>query len=841
MTRPLAATILILALCAALACPGESARPAESAADLQFNYAQGLYRDRLRKLAVAELEKFIAAHGGDPRISKAHYYIGECRWYFKDYKGALAPFEVAARDPKLADRPIALFRVGDCRYRLGDRRGAAEPLRQFLALKLADPRHARFAVHARYTLARADVELGSFAEALPLLQQILADPSPENTYKSYVLLLLGNCLSALNKPAEALKHYRLLEKHLEGAIGAKPPKAEAASLATMLHHLRVKIGTVLIAQRKFKEAVAAFARLDDKGPRAEEVLYGRAQSHFYLQQYPKALVPSLGYLKRFPAGKLAVNVLYIAAESTYRTGRLAEAEGYFAQFLAADKGGKHPARETAAYGRVAAAYSQGQKHAAAIAAAAGGFLEAFAASKHAPAVRYFAAEAAFWLGKYPEALADYRKVADKAPYAEDAAHQVAVCLDLLKRPQEAAAAYDAWLARYPKGKHHQQALERAARLWALAKNHAKAAERYGAFVARYAAAAPKVAEEFLYRKGAAEYEAKQYDAMYKTFKAYFERYRGGAHKSNVLYFLAWYHGEHEKQYEAAVPFYELCAAIPGRYQLQARYLLAHAHSHIGQGRLAAGKTAEADEHFAKGAESFLLLMRTAPDRLAGADEYLWTAETFRKVGRKAEAIEAYERLLKRHPKQAGPLTYYWLGEMSRTLEPPKHEQAVRYLKTFHDANPRHEYILWAKLGLAESLKALGGAKNHELARPYYKQFIELAPRKIKDTERSREYVFLCKLQMGRMAFDDKRYQEAIDYLRRLGYLALGDEAAEALYKAGLSALRLKDPDAAVGIWGRLLRNHPASPWAARLKKELPELGFRLALAGKAVERAPAKP
>ena len=35
------------------------AMAAQSPADLQFDYAGGLYRDGLRKLAIAELEKFL--------------------------------------------------------------------------------------------------------------------------------------------------------------------------------------------------------------------------------------------------------------------------------------------------------------------------------------------------------------------------------------------------------------------------------------------------------------------------------------------------------------------------------------------------------------------------------------------------------------------------------------------------------------------------------------------------------------------------------------------------------------------------------------------------------------
>ncbi|NQT54500.1 tetratricopeptide repeat protein, partial [bacterium] len=365
-TKPLRPTLLACLLLAGAA----SAWAGESAADLQFNYAQGLYRDGLRKLAITELEKFVSAHPKDPRGGRARFFLGECLRQGDDLKGAVAHYEAAVKDAALPDRPEALYRLGDCRFRLGDVKGSVAPLREFIGSQLASQDHKRHIVHATYALARAEMAERRYDLALLLFQGVLADTSKDNTYKPYVLLPIGDCLAALKRPTEALAHYAQLEKHLDALIGQTPDGPQLKTQRSVLQQIRMKMANVHLAGRKYAEALALFAKLPDEGEFAEEALYGRTQALFFLQRYPDALAPAMAYLKRFPKGRLRAGALYIAAEAHYRTDKFAEAERLFAEFLAADKDGKHPARETAAFGRVAAAYRQGKDHAKATAAAA---------------------------------------------------------------------------------------------------------------------------------------------------------------------------------------------------------------------------------------------------------------------------------------------------------------------------------------------------------------------------------------------------------------------------------------------------------------------------------------
>jgi len=834
-------SILPAALALSLAGIGPGAERSEAPADLQFDYAQGLYRDGLRALAVPELEKFAQLHPADPRTSLVQFYLGECRYADKDYKGALPAYEAAARDPKLPQRPIALYRAADCRFRTGDTPGAVEPFRQFLASKPEAGEARPLVVHAKYLLARALFAQRNFADALPLFQEVLTDPAPDNVYKQHVLLPIGDCYAALGKPDEALTRYRETEKHLVAALKeAKDPDRKAES--ETLHTLRAKIASILLGQKKFEEGLATLNQVEATGPLAEEILYGRAQTLLFLRRCPEALVPTLEYLKRFPEGKLAASALYIAGECCYRTDRLPEAERYLSQFLDRDKEGKHPSREVAAYARVAAAYRQGKGHAKETAADADFFLQGFASSPRAGDVQYFRAEAGFWMGDYAAALDHYRKVPPGNPYAEDATRQIAVSLDLLKRRDEAATVYDAYLAGYPNGKYHRDALERSARLWDELNQYAKAADRYGAFAAKYAALAPQVVEEFLYRKGACEYEAKQYDAMYQTFKTYLGQYPKGAHGGDVHYFLAWYHGELKHQYEAAALLYELCANMPGSYAPRARYILAHTYKRLGDARLAAKSATEADGFYGKAAECFLQLIRTAPKELAGPAEYLWAAEVFRRLLRKADAIETYEALIKTYLAEAKAAVIYQLGELALTSPTPDHARAERYFRLFLEKFPTNEFVLWAEFNLAETLKgAKKGTQGHGEAWTLYQKVEKLAAQKIENPTTRDGLILRCKLQIGRMAYDDKNYEYARDHLLRVGYLAAGEEAAEALYKAGRATLYLKDTDAAIGVWRRLLRDYPKTDWAKQLVKEAPELGLQVSSDGKSVEQKPSAP
>jgi len=813
-------------------------------ADLQFDYAEGLYRDGLRKLAIPELDKFAKTYPDDSRTPLVQFYLGESHYADKDYKAAAPAYDAAIGDAKLIHRPAALYRLGDCRFRLSDTAGAVGPLRQFLAAKLDTPETKGFALHAKYVLARSLFAQRQFADALPLFQDVLADPAPDNAYKAYVLLPLGDALLALGKADDALGRYRDLEKYLATSLKeAKDPAKKTQ--AEMLHSLRAKMANILLGQKKYEDGLATLKALDDTGPFAEEILYGRAQALFSLQRTEDALAPALEYLKRFPDGKLAASALYIAGESHYRASRFPEAERCFGQFLGRDKEGKHPARETAAFGRAAAAYRQDRPHAKETAAASDFFLQQFPKSPRVPDARFFRAEAAFWLADYPTAMERYREIPADSPYAKDATHQTAVCLDLLKRREDAAAAYDAYVAKYPAGKYARNAVERSARLWGELAQFAKAADRYGAFLDKFGAAdeGKKLAEEFLFRKGAFEFEAKRYDPMYRTFKTYVERFPKGPHLGEAYYFLGWDHATQKKEPDDAALFYDLAANLPGQFTLRARYDLAHTYRAIAEARLKAKdktdkeKREEADRFYGKAADCFLQLIRTAPKELAGEPEHLWTAEVFRDLDRKPEAIEAYEALIKTYPAAAKAEVIYWLGELALKSNPPDYKKAEDYFRLFLKNFPTHAYVIWATFNLAETLKgAKKGTKEHGEAWDLYQKVEQLAAHKIENPQTRDGLILRCKFQIGLMAFDDQNYEYARDYLLRVGYLTTGNEAAEALYKAGQATFRLKDIDAAIAICNRLLRQHPKSFWTEQLLKELPSLGLKLAADGKAIEK-----
>ncbi len=122
-----ATRLIALPLWLALAQGAWAGEGAASPADLQFDYAEGLFHDNLPKQAIVELEKFLKENPNDPRVSRARFYLGECHYKEKRYDAALPAFEAAAKDEKLTMRPIVLYRIGDIRFRLKDMAGA--PLR----------------------------------------------------------------------------------------------------------------------------------------------------------------------------------------------------------------------------------------------------------------------------------------------------------------------------------------------------------------------------------------------------------------------------------------------------------------------------------------------------------------------------------------------------------------------------------------------------------------------------------------------------------------------------------------------------------------------------------------
>ncbi|MFC1806653.1 tetratricopeptide repeat protein, partial [Planctomycetota bacterium] len=209
-----------------------------------------------------------------------------------------------------------------------------------------------------------------------------------------------------------------------------------------------------------------------------------------------------------------------------------------------------------------------------------------------------------------------------------------------------------------------------------------------------------------------------------------------------------------------------------------------------------------------------------------------TAEVFREQGKFAESIRAYEALIKRYPKEASANVVYWLGQLSLEVEPPDTKRGETYFRRFTDQFKDHPYFIWAAFGLAE---ALNGGKKNDDAWEWYQKVEKLAPHVIADAGRRDALVLKCQLQMGRMAYDSKRWEFARRYLLRIGYLAGGDQAAEALYKAGVATWQLKDTHAAVAVWQRLLRIHPESTWTKTMLQELAKFGVRLKDDGKTLE------
>src|SRR5262249_37945093 len=113
-------------LCLALFGPvfGPVAARAETP-DEQFEYANGLYRQKLWDLAAQELRKFVAANPTHPRAKFAAYQLGGALYRAADKSGEVdsaavaAAYEAAIRaypDPKLT--PAARFELGDAYYNL---------------------------------------------------------------------------------------------------------------------------------------------------------------------------------------------------------------------------------------------------------------------------------------------------------------------------------------------------------------------------------------------------------------------------------------------------------------------------------------------------------------------------------------------------------------------------------------------------------------------------------------------------------------------------------------------------------------------------------------------------
>jgi TolA-binding protein len=272
--RVLSPFVFVLALAFAVAGPARAETP-----DEQYQFASGLYSQKLWSLAADKLRAFVDAFPSHPRAKNAAYQLGGALYRTTndkgdiDYAATAAAYERAISkypDPRLT--PLARFELGDAYFNLGRYDKAIAAQRAFLA---SNPPAAQ-AAQAHYWIGESLYAQNKRAEATAAYRLVLDKyaTQPIAAYAQYSLGLIA--LDAKQYPAAA-NAFR--------AVVAKFPKSEIAPES------RLRLADTLLGTRQWGAARDAYSAVAIDAGAAQwkaDALLGVADASFGAKQWSEA-------------------------------------------------------------------------------------------------------------------------------------------------------------------------------------------------------------------------------------------------------------------------------------------------------------------------------------------------------------------------------------------------------------------------------------------------------------------------------------------------------------------------------------------------------------------------
>lgn len=793
----------------------------------ELDFANRLLRDRRYDLAAEEYEKAIKQAGqGGPEAAEARFGLASARWSLGQYPESRRQFEQFLQQaPKHSGAPTAWFRVGEIAYLLGDLPAALRALETYTS-QYPDHRHldsawtylgevryrqgdldgakqayeqvltrfpdGRFLQRARYGLGRALVAKKDYAGAISEFETIVqgGDPDWANKARSQ----LGMAQMAAGQPRQAITTFEALER--------------SAPQGPLANEARLHRAEALARLERTDEAEALLRPLaalpDGIAPRASYALAG-----LLLKGKPTdALAVCDAALERFAGSPYEPMLLYQSAEAAVGAGKPDDAR---ARFLKVADGFPKDAWADDAFLRAAELARKGGdlKTARALAAS---FPERFPQSPRRNQARLIEAQAA--LGEKDakaavalleplfadQALAPvleepvrlalgmaYREAGDEEkarqvlqagsrnatrPANPDALYVLAVGYMDQKHFDQAVPALQAYLAEKPRGEVAPDALA----LLAQAHGELGQAKEANETLERLAAESPgsKALLQARLQLGEKALERKDYEQARTQLKAVADQAGDDvAMAARALWGLGWSQLEAGQSAEAAKTFGERLQLAPND-ALAADTALAQAQAldYSGQADRALTAYEEAAKRFAS-RPRIAALARLARARLLD------------RLGRHAEAADAFDAYLKDHP------------------EPP-------------DASVPGTDVVLADFGWA-LLEA--GKKPESVA--LFRKLLEEFPSSPRAAD--------ARVVLGEAAHEERRLEEAEKLLVPVvaDDTKVGPELVQsALFRLGLVRFDRNDWAGARATFSRLTTQYPDGPFQAKAQFWSAEAAFQ---------------
>ena len=282
---------------------GFAAAP-QSAAD-EFAFAAGLHDRGLHDRAIRAFDKFLGDRPRDPRVAKAHFYLGQSLAEIGQDARALTCFEkyLASGEDELKGR--ALLRAGELLQRTGK---AKRAMRRLLAL-IKSSRDAELLEPAHYFLGEAAAAAGDVERSKEAFSDLL-ETWPRSQYVPWSRLALGYFHFQAQEFKAALRQFRKLRK-------AKGTPKELAIEA------RIMVAESLFEMKEFSLASEGFASLrsEVKGRFSAQASLGFARSTLGEGKIERAVAAFEDHAKTFGDDPRLTRALIRAAASLHEMDR----------------------------------------------------------------------------------------------------------------------------------------------------------------------------------------------------------------------------------------------------------------------------------------------------------------------------------------------------------------------------------------------------------------------------------------------------------------------------------------------------------------------------------------
>ncbi len=787
--KSIARLVLILVVVAVLsssetACTGQDAANYNEKAMALYADAANFQTNGALELAVEGWKKYLDKYPEEDYASKAAHYLGVC--YMQqaqpDYAAACDAFERSVKDSKSELREESLVNLGWCQFAAAgdgekqDAKRLKSSLDTFKTLLKEKPT-SKFADRALFYGGEAAYALGDTKTAVSFYDRLIAmDSAKDSPLRCDTYYARGVALEEMQKLDDAIKSYHQL---IEGC-----KDEQLASDA------RVRIGDVLILQKKFDDAAAEFASVaGGNGPDVAYALVRQAFAHVQAGKPQDAATLYERLLSEFPDSPHAASATLASAQSIYRAGDMDEAEKRFQRVLSQSN---VSAATEAAHWLATIAMRKGKPQAAQVIAQKQ--LDAGATGDYAMALKLDLAEALMMIpGKVAEAQKLYQAFYDARPddpQAARALYNAAFALLQLGQTDAAIKLANDFLQRFPDNPLSPDVRYIVAESTLMGGAHAEAAEAYQALIKDPATAKNIQQPLWLLRAAMATYLAGKYDDSIELLEKQLAPSAPGPQVAEAKYIIGASHLAAGRPEPAAEALEASLAADPKWFKAGETSLL------LGQALLAAGNE--------KGAEAVWQKLVTSSDNSARGDQARFRiAQLAAMSGDHEAAAKDYEAVAKsnRDPSLL-PLALY--GNGWNLLQAGRPADAVAPLERIAKEFPDHAIGDDALLALGISLRTLG---KEEEASVQLTSLLEQLPAGINRGHALYELALIDQ-QQNRPAEAAKRLEQLVASVPN--YPSMD----KVIYEWAWSLKESGQDEAAIATFGQLIEKFPDNPLTA---------------------------